>query len=227
MSGQSAQSWIDVSRPLHDGMVQWPGDPRFRRWRVGEITGPGTSNISAIATSVHVGTHIDAPLHFIPGGADIEQLSLGVLCGEAVVHAMLEPRDIEPGDLDGADIRRGDRVLFKTANASLWARGEFDESFFGITEAAARRLVELGVVAVGVDYLSIDAFTRAGSPAHLVILGAGVVIVEGLDLDAVAPGRYEMVALPLRLRGSDGSPARVILRAMKACGRDASAWHPS
>lgn len=204
--------WIDVTRTLHNGMIHWPGDRPFAWRRVAEITGPGTCNLSEITTSAHVGTHIDAPLHFIADGADIDRIPLDRLCGPAVVVEMLDPRDVQTGDIEKAGIEAGDRVLFKTINGMLWAKGEFDARYVGVSGEAAEWLVRRVVPAVGVDYLSIDRFDSHEKAAHYALLGAGIPVIEGLDLSAVAVGRYEMVALPLRIPGSDGSPARVILR---------------
>jgi arylformamidase len=207
-----AGGWIDVSRPMQEGMVHWPGDRPFERRREGRIRGPGTCNTSSISCSVHIGTHIDAPLHFIADGPDIDSLGLDALCGPARVVQIDAPRDVAAADLDGQEIKPGDRVLFKTPNQARWASGAFDTAFHAIGADAARWLVQRGVVAVGIDYLSIDPYDSTDKPAHYALLGAGVVVIEGLDLSQVGPGRYEMVALPLRLVGSDGSPARVILR---------------
>lgn len=206
------RAWIDVTRPLHNGMIQWPGDRPLVWQRLTEITGPGTCNISEIRTCLHVGTHIDAPVHFIPDGADIDQIPLERLCGPALVVEVRERRNVQADDLTEAQIEAGDGVLFKTANAELWSKPAFDEGFYAIAADAAEWLVRRGVRAVGVDYLSIDSFHSREKAAHYALLGAGIVVIEGLDLSAVEPGRYEMIALPLRIPGADGSPARVILR---------------
>ncbi len=215
-------AWIDVTRPLQTGMIHWPGDRPFVWRRSAEIGGPGTCNVSEITTSVHVGTHIDAPLHFIAGGADIDQIPLDRLCGPAVVVEVPAPRDVERQDLERTDIEDGERVLFKTTNGALWARGEFDAGFVGVSGDAARWLVRHNVPAVGIDYLSVDRYDSQDRAAHYALLGAGIPVIEGLDLSAVGPGRYEMVALPLRISGSDGSPARVILRSLAASGQPSS-----
>lgn len=204
--------WIDVTRPLRNGMIQWPGERPFRLNRFERITGPGTCNVSEIETCLHIGTHIDAPLHFIENGTDIARIPLEQLCGPAVVVGMLEPRDVRPGDLTGTDIRPGDAVLLKTANAMLWHKEAFDAGFHGISGEAADRLVKAGVRAVGVDYLSVDRYDASKKHAHYALLGAGIIVIEGLDLTPVGPGRYEMIALPLRIPDADGSPARVIVR---------------
>ncbi len=207
--------WIDLTRTLENGMIHWPGDPPFQWRRVAEITGPGTCNLSEIQTCVHIGTHIDAPLHFIAGGGDVASLPLSKLCGPAIVVDVPEPRDVRVGDLERAGIRPGERVLLRTLNRDLWAKGIFDEGFFAIDGDAARWLADHDVPTVGVDYLSVDGFHHREKSAHYALLGAGVVIIEGIDLARIRPGRYEMVALPLKIAGSDGSPARVIIRPVR------------
>jgi len=207
--------WIDVTRTLTNGMIHWPGDSPFHCQRVADITGPGTVNVSEISTCVHAGTHIDAPFHFIPDGADVSEVPLAKLCGPAVVVDLPEARDVVVEDLEGAGIEPGFRVLLRTVNQALWDEPEFDEDFFGITGDAAMWLVDREVPVVGVDYLSVDGYHDAEKPAHYALLGNGVVIIEGLDLSQVAPGRYEMVALPLKIAGSEGSPARVIIRPLE------------
>jgi arylformamidase len=204
--------WIDVSRPLAEGMIHWPGDLPYQLERVAEITEPGDCNLSELHTGVHAGTHIDAPLHFIADGEDVASLSLDLLCGSAIVVHAKEPRDVGVSDLEPVGIERGDRVLLRTVNEHLWQRPAFDESFVGISGEAASWLAARKVAAVGVDYLSIDRFHDSARPAHHRLLGAGIIVIEGVDLAGVNPGRYEMVALPLRMIGAEGSPARVILR---------------
>lgn len=204
--------WMDVTRTLTNDMIHWPGDPPFEWKRIADITGPGTANISQITTCVHAGTHIDAPLHFMTDGKDISELPLSQLCGPAVVVEVAEPRDVAVEDLEAGDIEPGERVLLKTVNQALWDEPEFTRDFFGISGDAAMWLVDREAPVVGVDYLSVDSYHNTEKPAHYALLGNGVVLIEGLDLSAVAPGRYDMIALPLKIAGSEGSPARVILR---------------
>jgi len=103
-------------------------------------------------------------------------------------------------------------VLIKTRNSRLWGSPEFHTDYVGVTESGARHLVEHGIKVVGVDYLSVEQFRKPGAPAHHILLGAGTIVIEGLDLRDVDPGIYEMFCLPLRIVGSDGAPARVVLR---------------
>jgi arylformamidase len=207
--------WIDITRTLTNGMIHWPGDPPFRWERFEDLGGPGSANVSRIETSVHVGTHIDAPLHYIQNGNDVAEVPLSKLCGLAVVVHVMAARDITVEDLQAAEIRAGERVLLRTANESLWEKQEFDPDFFGISGDAAMWLVDQGAPLVGVDYLSVDGYHDEAKVAHHALLGNDVIVVESLDLSAVEEGRYEMVALPLKIAGSEGSPARVIIRPIR------------
>jgi arylformamidase len=193
---------IDISVPLRNGMVTYPGDPEFRLELVKAIAEGGKANISKLDFGVHTGTHVDAPNHFIDGAAGSDELPLDVLNGpcEVVEAAALDESAV------GAVPEGAERVLFKTPNSELWALDTFPESFERLDGAAARALVERGVRLVGVDYLSVG-----DEDAHHALLGAGVVPLEGLDLRGVEPGPYELHCLPLRLVGSDGAPARAVL----------------
>jgi arylformamidase len=197
---------LDITVPIREGMVTYPGDPTVHMERVSSIEKGDVANLTRLDFGVHSGTHIDAPVHFIDGGKTVESLPLDVLLGP--VEVVEAARD--GGDVDAEDVARVpggvQRVLFKTRNSELWAKDEFDDSFAKLTEGTAKELVERGVRLVGVDYLSV------GDPsAHHTLLGAGIVAIEGLDLRGVEPGRYRLVCLPLKLVGSDGGPARAVL----------------
>lgn len=188
---------LDVSVPVRPGMIVYPGDPDVRLERVSSIAGGDGFNLSRLDLGVHSGTHVDAPLHFVEDGASVETLPLDVLVGPCVVVAGLEVAAVPAG---------AERVLFKTPNGRLWERDEFSEDFVALDGDAARALVSRGVRLVGIDYVSIG-----DEEAHRVLLGAGVVAVEGLDLRAVEPGAYRLVCAPLKLAGAEGAPARVLL----------------
>jgi len=204
--------WIDITRTLSKGMVQWPGDRPFDCRRIVGPIGPDPCNVSTIDTCVHVGTHIETPLHFIKDGMDIADVPLAKLCGPAVVVDIPEARDIEMEDLQKAGIEPGLRVLMKTANAKLWDKPQFDSNYHSMSVEAAMWLVDHEVPLVGIDYLSVDRYENDDSPVHRALLENGVIIIEGLDLSHVGPGLYEMAGLPLKLAGSEAAPARVIIR---------------
>ncbi len=213
MKDKPKSSWIDISVPLRDGMVHWPGDPSVSIKRVKDIALGDTVNLSTISMGAHSGTHVDAPIHFINGGNGIDEVSLETLVGRARVIEIRDTESIKPDELKEHGVRRGERILFKTRNSSYaWRSNEFVEDFVFISDSAARFLVERKVRAVGVDYLSVGSYRYGGSDIHRILLGGGVWIIEGLYLSKVVPGKYELICLPLKLIQGDGAPARAILR---------------
>ncbi len=203
----------DISVGMTPEMPVWPGDPPVILERTAAIADGANANVSRLSCSVHTGTHVDAPLHFLEGERAVDALSLKVLIGRAYVVDLPEAKVLDAGTLEAAGIPpRTRRVLFKTRNSQNWARGErkFDEGFVGVDASGAQWLVRKGVQLVGVDYLSVAPYKQS-RPTHEILLGAGVVVVEGLDLSKVSQGRYMLYCLPLRLEGSDGAPARAIL----------------
>ena len=193
---------FDVSVPVRTGMVTYPGDPEVRLERASSIAEGATANLTRIDMGAHSGTHVDAPLHFLEGAAGAEALPLEALLGPCVV---VEVAGLAESDVAAAP-EGAERILFKTPNSELWARDEFPEEFARLDGAGASLLVERGVKLVGVDYLSVG-----DHDAHRTLLGAGVVPIEGLDLRGIDPGEYFLVCAPLKLVGSDGAPARVLL----------------
>ncbi|MBA3976369.1 MAG: arylformamidase [Candidatus Solibacter sp.] len=207
-----ANEWIDVTRPVEAGMAVWPGDDAPVIEQILFLDRGDICNLSKMAMSVHVGTHMDAPRHFINGGVSMDALPLDAVLGEARVIEIHDPVAIRPEELP-ADLAAGERILFKTRNSrELWSKPGFQEDFVYISREAAEVLAAKGVRTVGVDYLSIGGFHTDMVETHEAILGAGIWAIEGLDLSQVEPGRYEMACLPMKLTGSDGAPARVALR---------------
>ncbi len=171
-------------------------------------------NVSRLACSVHTGTHVDAPHHFLNDHRTVELLALDILVGPAlVIQIPLDARLVTADVLEKAAFPVGtERLLLKTANSQLWARGEntFQTDFVGVSEDGAEWLVSHAIKLVGIDYLSVAPYHQS-IPTHRALLSAGVIIVEGLDLSVINPGTYGLYCLPLKLVGSDGAPARVIL----------------
>jgi arylformamidase len=209
--------WQDISVPIRSGMVTFEGDPLVHLERASSMADGAICNVSRLDFGVHTGTHIDAPVHFIDGAAGIETIGLDALVGPAVV--VDARRVVGPFDraaIDGLDIPSGtERLLFHSRNSELWNSPSFDGSFSGVTRDGAEALIERGLRLVGMDYLSIAPFGDP-TPTHVTLLGAGVVILEGLDLREVQPGAYDLICLPLRIPGSDGGPARAIVRRRSA-----------
>ena len=203
---------LDVSVPLAAGLPSYPGNPQFELQPVKRIADGGSSNVSRLVMGTHTGTHVDAPRHFFDAGAPVDALPLDLLLGRARVVGITRRGGIGAEELAEAGLREDIRVLLKTTNSALWNATEFHQDYTHLTEAGARYLVDQGVKVVGIDYLSVEQFKKAGAPAHRALLSQGVVIIEGLNLSEAEPGMYEMYCLPLRIAGGDGAPARVILK---------------
>jgi len=207
--------WIDVSVPLRDGMVRWPGDPPVRIERVSDLEKGDEATVSRLSLSAHTGTHMDAPRHYVRGGAAIDAMPLEAGIGRVRVLEFKDRTSIRPEDLEPHRIRRGERILFKTHNSGrCWKTDSFMEDYVFISREAATFLVQRGVRLVGIDYLSVGGFKVDGPETHKILLDAGIWIIEGLDLSSVQPGGYVMACLPLRLENGDGAPARVVLRSL-------------
>ncbi len=203
----------DVTLPVSPASVMWPGDPPPQFMLRSSIEQGDNSTVTQLSMSAHTGTHVDAPRHFVAAADGVDKLDLNALLGPVLVVDTGVANVITSGVLDALSIPPAtERVLFKTSNSELWAFGEqtFYKSFVAIVQDGARWLVDRGVKLVGIDYLSVAPFgdTR---PTHQILLRAGVVIVEGLNLSGVRPGEYQLHCLPLKIKGCDGAPARVVL----------------
>jgi arylformamidase len=171
------------------------------------------ANLSRIRMGLHTGTHVDAPRHFIQDGADVAAMPIDTMVGSARVIEIHDSESIKPGELAQHKIRRGERILFKTANSTrAWKSRSFVEDFVFITQDAADFLVGTSVKMVGIDYLSVGGFHDDGKSIHKSLLAGGVWIIEGLDLSPVKAGKYYLICLPLKIDRGDGAPARAILR---------------
>jgi len=202
---------IDISLPIHPGMIIWPRDAGVTIEPVRRIAEGANANTSSLSFGSHTGTHVDAPRHFIEGAAGIDEVPLDVFFGPArVVEIEPEGTAITAGDFERAGVAGAERVLVKTRNSGLWEKGSFDEGFAGIDAEGGRWLVAHGVRLVALDYLSIAPYGNS-RPTHLELLGNGCIIVEGVDLRGVEPGDYTLCCFPLRIRGGDGAPARAVL----------------
>lgn len=176
--------WLDISRPLRKGMAQWPGDPPFDSWLSASLERGDEANVTTVTLCAHTGTHVDAPLHYLPGAAAVEALPLDALIGPATVASL-------------PDLPAAERLLIRAITP--------DED--ALTPEQVRTLLNTDVRLVGVDRLS-----AGNAEVHRLLLQAGVVIVEGLDLSGVEPGEYDFICLPIRLDSADGAPARAVIR---------------
>ena len=205
--------WVDISVPVRSGMVHWPGDPEFQIERALDMERGDPCTVSRVSLGVHTGTHMDAPLHFIRSGASIDRMPLTATVGPARVVRILDEESIKPGELERHRIQKGERILFRTSNSDRgWKTDTFVEDFVYISQEAARYLADRKIASVGVDYLSVGGFTKDGPETHRALLSAGIWVIEGLNLSGVDPGDYELICLPLRLMGAEGSPARAIVK---------------
>jgi arylformamidase len=206
---------IDISLPLQPDLPTWPGDPRLQRERFVCMEEGHVANVSQLACCVHVGTHVDAPYHFVADGKTVEHLALDTLIGEAVVVHVPDVESVTAADLERLTLPAGvQRLLLRTHNSALWAAGmaPFREEYVALTEDAAQWVVDHSIRLIGVDYLSVQRY-HDGPRTHQILLEAEVIILEGLNLAHVAPGTYELLCLPLKLIGAEGAPARTVLRA--------------
>ena len=205
--------WIDVTVPLRAGMVQWPGDPPVETERVLRMDRGDEVNLTRLSMSAHAGTHLDAPVHFLPGGVGIDAMPPAAMIGPARVIEIRDPEAIRPAELAPHRLRRGERVLFKTRNSDRCGRASaFVPDFVHVTAEAARHLADAGVLLIGIDYLSVGGYEKDGGPTHRALLAAGIWILEGLDLSRVPAGDADLICLPLLLPGADGAPARAFVR---------------
>ena len=209
----------DVTVPISNDLPTWPGDPSvdLSDWR--SLANGDGANVSMLNFGAHTATHVDAPAHFIAGGAKLEAMDLNALIGEAEVVAV--PDDVQA--IDEAFVlahcpATATRILFKTRNSAFWSEPnpQFHTDFTYLDLPAAKMLAQRGAKLIGIDYLSIEKYASPKHETHLALLEHGIVILEGVNLSDVPVGKYELICLPLRLRSNlgDGAPARVVLRSV-------------
>ena len=205
---------IDITAPVSPRSIMWPDDEPPSHEFTSHTDRGDPSTVSRWELSAHTGTHADARMHFIPGGWTVEALELSRCVGPCrVVDLTHLDGHVSRADLEAAEVAGTVRLLLKTRNSAqnLLGRERFVEDYVAISLEAAEYLVEIGVETVGVDYLSVEPFEDKEFHTHHALLGADVLILEGLVLAGVEPGEYFLACLPLKLAGSDGSPARAIL----------------
>jgi len=202
----------DISVPLvHDGLV-YPGNPGISITPQQEVSKGASANVSQLSFGSHTGTHVDAPLHMIPGGAGVDGIPLDALIGPALVIAFDDDvMAVTEAYLRSQPIAGHERVLLKTRNSRFIRERDFHRDYTYLAPDGAEYLVSLGVRLVGIDYLSIEQFHSGHHRTHKTLLSRGVVIVEGLDLSEPPAGEYELYCLPVLLEGIDGAPARAVL----------------
>ena len=204
----------DISLTVTPGMVTWENaEASLTLDWASRIGADSPANVSRMTGGMHTGTHLDAPLHFVEDGRGVEELDLEVLIGPAQVVEVFAREQITDVDMERAGLAAGvKRVLFKTDNTQrgLLQDPIFHRDYVGVAPSAAQWLVTRGVRLIGIDYLSVGAYD-VNVETHRILLGAGVVIVEGLVLNHVPAGKYTLAALPPKVQGAEGSPCRAVL----------------
>jgi arylformamidase len=206
----------DVSLVMRAGMPTWPGEDGPKATPLRRIAKGDTANVSIVTFGNHTGTHVDPPVHFIEGAGTVDLLPVDALVGRCSVVEYDGPGHIGAAWLERAGVPAGtERILFKTRNSERWREPvkAFDRDFVALDRTAARWCVARGLKLVGIDYLSIEPQgpEKAGYPTHKTLLGARIVIIEGLDLKDVPPGAYDLACGAIKFEGGDGAPARVFL----------------
>jgi arylformamidase len=206
---------IDVSLPIGPDLLVWPGNPGIELLPQQRIAEGDDANVSELRIGTHTGTHVDPPVHFVEGGATIDQVPLERMIGPAqVVDARGLPGELTPRELEALAIPGGtERLLLRTDNSELWRQlpVSFPDGYTCLGPEAAAWIIARGIQLIGVDFLSVERRGAPGHPTHKALLSNDVVVVEGLDLGDVPPGPYRVIVLPLRIAEGDGGPARVIL----------------
>ena len=208
-NNDTRSNWIDVSVPLRERMVVFASENNMQIERRHSMERGDMGNNSSIHMGVHTGTHMDAPRHVIANGKTIDQMPLNDAIGPARVIEIGDSEAVKAEELKQYKIKRGERILFKTKNSErCWKTDTFIPDFVYIAADAARFLADRGVRLVGIDYLSV------GGPGatHQILLGAGIWLLEGLDLSGVSAGNYNLICLPLKLLQTEGSPVRAVLQ---------------
>lgn len=204
----------DITLPFSPALPAWPGEPKPVISKLSDIGKGQDANVTRIDTCVHFGTHLDAPSHFIDGGAGVDSLDPDTLIGKVYVAHFPDCTAIDAAALEGASIPADcRRLLLRTRNSDLWDNPdhEFFQDYVAVSSDGAQWLVSRGIELVGIDYLSIEQYTATDFSTHLILLGASVIVVEGLDLREVPSGLFEMACLPMKIVDADGAPTRVIL----------------
>jgi arylformamidase len=209
------KKYYDISVPISSNLPIWPDTQPIEFQRTLDLDQGDIANDTTICMSVHTGTHVDASLHFVSSGRSVDELPLETLIGPATVIDVGEIEVITAIFLEGLELPNNlKRILFKTKNSRLWNSinsNTFETNFVALSFDAAKWLVNQGIILVGIDYLSIQRFYD-GPETHIVFLQSDVVIIEGLNLIDVPTGDYELICLPIKLKGLEGAPSRAILR---------------
>ncbi len=199
---------IDITRRIYPGVPVWPGDTPYRFELAWQMAQGASVNVGRITTTTHLGTHLDAPWHYLEEGEALESIPLSLLIGPCQVVDARGQEALTVAFLRGVPL--AERTLFYTGQPNDWA--SFPQTFMPVLPEAAAYLAAQGVRLFGTDAPSVDPLDSKELPGHKALAQGGIYILEGLALEGVAPGRYELIALPLSLEGADAAPVRAVLR---------------
>ena len=206
------EGWTDVSVPIRTGMATYPGNPPVLLEFTEQLERGDPATVSRLSLGVHTGTHVDAPAHFIRHASGVDRLPIEALIGVARIIDVSDAEAVTAKHLAPYEIGAGERVLLRTRNSvRCWNTDEFVADYSYLEADAAALLAERRVHMIGIDYLSIGRGESIVA-VHHILLGAGIVILEGLDLSHASAGWHDLICLPLRLEGRDGAPARALVR---------------
>ncbi|GAB4550194.1 MAG: cyclase family protein [Pleurocapsa sp.] len=209
-------SWIDISLTIHPGMPYWPDNPPISIEPSQCLAHGDVCNVSQLTLGTHTGTHVDGINHFIKGGMGVDKMPLDATIGKARVIEIKDPKQITVAEIEPHHLQAGERILFKTQNSDRALQSpDFVEDFVHISTKAAQYLAQKQVRTVGVDYLSVGGYQGNVVEVHHALLGSGIWVIEGLNLSQVAPGEYDLICLPIKLKDGDGGLARAILRPLE------------
>lgn len=203
----------DISVPLRENLPTWPGEEGMRRTLV-SLQPAHDATVSHFSFTAHTGTHVDAPIHFLPHGGGVETFAPEVFMGPCFVADLRHIADVITGDdLEDAGAPEGMTRLLALTRNSGWSRdmAPFRSDYVAFASSAADWCLERGIKLLGNDYLSVETYDNDDFPVHKALLAAGVALLEGLDLAGVDPGSYDLVSLPILIPGSDGAPVRAVL----------------
>lgn len=204
---------IDISVPWTEQLPVWPGSPGWAIRTESWVEGDDDIANSELTSDLHVGTHVEAPRHFLRSGATLDGLGLDIFVGPAYVVDLGSGTVVDAAALESAGVPDGTtRLLLRTSNSAWWpASGEFRPDYVALDESGAQWCVDRGLALVGIDYLSVQS-QQAGPETHRILMRSGIAILEGLDLSGVTAGPWELTCLPLPLVGTEAAPARAIVR---------------
>ncbi|MDA1312443.1 MAG: cyclase family protein [Acidobacteria bacterium] len=215
---------LDLTLSIDGQLIVYPGDPAPRVHRLSSIAKGAALTVSSLELGCHVGTHVDAPSHFLRDGASLDQLPLAHFHGPAQVVDMGERDAITAKDVQSLSVPAGAHILLKTKNSRFLKEAPFRDDYCYLTPEAAEILLSFTPLSIGIDYYSLDPPGGDSFPAHIAVAGRGLPVFVCLDLADVEPGEYSFSAFPLNIPGLEGSPVRALLFARESLNEKRGAW---